>query len=182
MYSTTLISFQDEFVRFIAGGRMTSQCTTRQKQAHLQILHMTTFELMKISNSSQDIKRRRITFEVFALPFQSSRTNQGDLISPRIIDIFKRSDWNRRINHVLCIGNECIPFLLDRQVDARTTNGRGKFCRCIGFRRDHFLILVEGVANDFDDETFERTTRRLDVSMCLMEKVLFLQVMTKLSF
>src|SRR5271154_5352904 len=99
MYSTTLISFQDEFVRFIAGGRMTSQCTTRQKQAHLQILHMTTtFELMKISNSSQNIKRGGITFEVFALPFQSSRTNQGDLISPRIIDIFKRSNWNRRIN------------------------------------------------------------------------------------
>ena len=135
---------------------------------------MTTFELVKISNSGQNIKCGRITFEVFALAFQSSRTNQCDLISPRIIDIFERSDRNGRINHILCICNECIPFLVDWQVDSRAADRCGKFCGCVGFRRDHFLVLLEAITDDFDDEPFERTTRRFDVSVCLMEKVFFL--------
>src|SRR5437762_12625771 len=62
MHSTCLVSLEDEFVRFVARRRVASQCTTRQKQTHLQILHMTTFEFMEISNSSQDIKSGRITF------------------------------------------------------------------------------------------------------------------------
>src|SRR5271169_6182925 len=73
MHSTTLVSFEDEFVGFIAGGGISSQSTTKQKQAHLQILHMTAFKHMKISNSIQNIKRGRITFKVFALAFQPSR-------------------------------------------------------------------------------------------------------------
>src|SRR5947207_1538960 len=62
MHSTCLVSFEDEFVRFVPRRRMSSQCTTRQKQTRLQILHMTTFEFMEISNSSQYIKSGRITF------------------------------------------------------------------------------------------------------------------------
>jgi hypothetical protein len=121
------------------------------------------------SGGKCNVPPRCIIFEVLAFPLQHPAPNFGCswMILSWVTDVFKRSEWNPWVDHMIIVGHKNIPFMIFRHHERSFAESVSCFQCLVCFALENACVCCVCFLNFTNNDRLQFTTRGLKIEICL---------------